>query len=38
MKSEGLKELIADFDHSWPEGVTRTRDIVTLKEERGSAS
>ena len=38
MKSEGLKELIADFDHSWPEGVTRTRDIVTLAEERGSAS
>ena len=38
MKSEGLKELIADFDKSWPEGVTRTRDIVTLAEERGSAS
>lgn len=32
--SAGLKELIADFDRSWPEGVTRTRDIVTLAEER----
>ena len=38
LKSEGLKELIADFDRAWPEGVTRTRDIVTLAEERGSAS
>ena len=34
MKSEGLKELIADFDRTWPSGVTRTRDIVTLAEER----
>ncbi len=33
-----LKALIADFDKSWPEGVTRTRDIVTLAEEWGSAS
>ncbi len=36
MKSDGLKELIADFDRTWPEGVTRTRDIVTLAEERES--
>ena len=34
MKSEGLQELIADFNKSWPEGVARTRDIVTLVEER----
>jgi hypothetical protein len=32
--SAGLKELIADFDRSWPDGVTRTRDVVTLVEER----
>lgn len=34
MKSEGFKELIADFNRSWPEGVARTRDVVTLAEER----
>lgn len=33
MKSEGLKELIADFDKTWPTGVTRTRDIVEMVEE-----
>jgi hypothetical protein len=37
MQSEGLKELIADFDLSWPEGVTRTRDIVSLVEERDAS-
>ncbi len=26
--------MIADFNKSWPEGVTRTRDVVTLVEER----
>jgi len=31
---DGFKDLIADFDKSWPEGVTRTRDKVTLAEER----
>ena len=34
LKSEGFKELVADFNRSWPEGITRTRDIVTLVEER----
>ncbi len=34
MKSDDLKALIADFDRTWPEGITRTRDIVTLAEER----
>ena len=24
-----------NFDRTWPEGVTRTRDVVTLAEERG---
>jgi hypothetical protein len=32
--SAEFKELVADFSRSWPEGVTRTRDIVTLVEER----
>jgi hypothetical protein len=32
--SDGFKALVADFNRSWPEGVTRTRDIVTLVEER----
>jgi hypothetical protein len=36
LASEGFKALVADFDRSWPEGVTRTRDIVTLVEERAS--
>jgi hypothetical protein len=34
MKSDGLKALIADFDQTWPSGVTRTRDILTMVEER----
>jgi hypothetical protein len=37
MKSEGLKTLIAEFDRAFPEGVTRTRDIVALVEEREAA-
>ncbi len=31
-----FKDMIADFTRAWPEGVTRTRDIVTLVEERAS--
>ena len=34
LKSEGFKALVADFDRSWPSGVTRTRDILSLVEER----
>ena len=34
--SAAFKELVADFNKSWPEGVTRTRDVVTLAEERSS--
>jgi hypothetical protein len=37
LSSAGFKELVADFTRSWPEGVTRTRDIITLAEERGAA-
>jgi hypothetical protein len=32
--SPEFKELVADFTRAWPEGVTRTRDVVTLVEER----
>jgi hypothetical protein len=32
--SAEFTELVADFNRSWPEGVTRTRDIMTLAEER----
>jgi hypothetical protein len=34
LKSDAFKALVADFDRSWPEGVTRTRDVVSLVEER----
>jgi hypothetical protein len=34
MKSDALKALIADFDKNWPSGVARTRDILTMAEER----
>jgi hypothetical protein len=32
--SDEFKELVADFTRTFPEGVTRTRDVVTLVEER----
>jgi hypothetical protein len=35
--SEDFKALVADFNKSWPEGVTRTRDVVTLVEERAAS-
>jgi hypothetical protein len=34
LNGEGLTELIADFDRTWPQGVTRTRDKMVLVEER----
>lgn len=34
LASDGFKEMIADFNRRWPEGVTRTRDVMTLIEER----
>ncbi len=37
LASEGLKALVADFNRSWPEGVTRTRDIISLVEERAAS-
>src|ERR1700731_4383271 len=32
MKSDGFKDLVADFDQAWPKGVTRTRDLLELAE------
>jgi hypothetical protein len=37
MKSPGFKALVADYDRTWPKGVTRTRDILSLVEERDGA-
>jgi hypothetical protein len=34
LKSEGFKSLVADFDKAWPAGVTRTRDMLSLAEEK----
>lgn len=34
LASPFFKEIVADFNRSWPDGVTRTRDVVTLAEER----
>ena len=34
LNAESFKALVADFDRIWPSGVTRTRDIVELVEER----
>ena len=34
LASDEFKEMVADFNRSWPEGVARSRDIVTLVEER----
>jgi hypothetical protein len=34
LASDGFKGLVAHFNKSWPDGVTRTREIVTLAEER----
>jgi hypothetical protein len=36
LKSDGFKALVADFDQAWPSGVTRTRDVVSLAEERSA--
>jgi len=36
LASAGFKALVADFDKAWPDGVTRTRDKLTLVEELGA--
>jgi hypothetical protein len=33
LKSEAFKALVADFDRNFPQGVTRTRDILPVAEE-----
>jgi hypothetical protein len=37
LNAESFKALVADFDRSWPSGVTRTRDVVSQVEERGAS-
>jgi hypothetical protein len=34
LQSDGFRMLVKDFDHAWPSGVTRTRDKLTMVEER----
>ena len=36
LKSDGFKALVADFDQAWPSGVTRTRDMLELAEEKAA--
>jgi hypothetical protein len=36
LQSEDFKALVADFDRSWPSGVTRTREVLTLVESAPS--
>jgi hypothetical protein len=35
LKSDAFKALVADFDRNFPQGVTRTRDILPVAEELG---
>ena len=35
MSSDQFKSLVADFDRTWPAGVTRTREILRLAEALG---
>jgi len=37
LNAESFKALVADFDRSWPSGVTRTRDVVSQVEEQGAS-
>jgi hypothetical protein len=37
IKSQGFKGLVADFDQAWPSGVTRTRDMLELAEEKAAS-
>jgi hypothetical protein len=34
LKSDAFKGLVADFDQAWPSGVTRTRDMLNMVEEK----
>jgi hypothetical protein len=33
MASHEFRELIADYDRTWPTGITRTREILSLAEQ-----
>jgi hypothetical protein len=37
LESEAFKGLVKDFDQAWPNGVTRSRDKVSLVEERSAS-
>jgi hypothetical protein len=37
LNSDAFKGLVADFDQAWPSGVTRTRDMLTMVEERAAS-
>jgi hypothetical protein len=34
LKSDAFKALVADYDKAWPTGVSRTRDMMTMVEQR----
>jgi hypothetical protein len=34
LASNGFKGIVAEYDRAWPAGVTRTREILRLAEER----
>jgi len=36
LASAAFKDLVADFDRTWPSGVTRSRDKLALAEELGA--
>ena len=36
LKSDAFKALVADFDRNFPQGVTRTRDILPVADELGT--
>ena len=38
LASDGFRELVEDFDRSWPSGVARTRDLLELAQEVGPRS
>ena len=38
LASDDFKALVADFNKSWPEGITRTRDVVTLADAHAPGS
>jgi hypothetical protein len=35
LQSEDFKALVADFDRSWPTGISRSREVLTVVETAG---